>query len=153
MSTTGETTPKASALVTAHTLHRLLVQLCKGPEQDVADNLECARDYMEDVIALLEERSTFPTRPPSPNLDGRLGGSTEILICERALAQIHRTKQFIENHFADEDHEPPGWCPIEACYYLDEAIAMLEPNECAEEPLPPRLRIVGGTEATLRGAR
>lgn len=137
---------KTRALAMAHELHHLLGELYQLPEHHADSGVECARDYMEDVIALLEERSTFPVRPPSPNLDGKRGGPIEILICERALAQIHRTKQFIENHFAEVDDEPPGWCPIEACYYLDEAIGMLEPDERAEETSPSGLRIVGGTE-------
>jgi hypothetical protein len=120
---------KASALVTAHALHRLLVELSERPADDVTGALECARDYMEDVIAVLNESTPFPARPPSPNLDGKRGGAPEVLVCERALAQIRRTKQFIESHFAEEDNEPPGWCPLEACDYLDEAIGMLEPIE------------------------
>ena len=123
---------KASALVTAHALHRLLAELSAVPADDATGSLQCARDYMEDVIALLEGRSTFPTRPQSPNVEGKKGGAAEVLVCERALAQIHRTKRFIENHFATEDHEPPGWCPIAACDYLDDAIGMLEPIEAAE---------------------
>jgi hypothetical protein len=119
---------KASALVTAHALHRLLVELSERPADDVTGALECARDYMEDVIAVLNEQTPFPVRPSSPNLDGKRGGPLEVLVCERALAQLRRTKRFIESHFTEQDNnEPPGWCPLDACYYLDDAIGMLEP--------------------------
>lgn len=124
---------KATALVTAQVLHRALVQLCEKSEPDTVDNLECARDYLLDVIALLEDNTPFPSRPPSPNLDGKKGGAAEVLVCERALAQIRRTKQFIEDRFAETDDEPPGWCPLDACYHLDEAIGMLEPLNEHEE--------------------
>lgn len=75
-------------------------------------------------------------RAPSLNLDGKYGGAGEVLACERALAQIHRTNQFLESHFGETDDEPPGWCPIDACYHLDEAIGMLEPieDDAAETP-------------------
>ncbi len=125
---------KASALVAAHVLHRLLVELSERSSDDMTGALECARDYMGDVIALLDEQTPFPVRLPSPNLDGKRGGAPEVLVCERALAQIRRTKQFIESHFAELDDEPPGWCPLDACYHLDEAIGMLEPIEGTETP-------------------
>jgi len=117
---------RVEALAAAQSLEEILKQLCEGGDQS-GDSLECARDYVADVIALLEERANFPTREPSPDLDGKRGGAVQVLICERALAQIHRTKKFIESHFEETDDEPPGWCPIEACYHLSEAINMLEP--------------------------
>jgi hypothetical protein len=128
---------KASALVTAHALHRLLVELSERPEDDATGAFECARDYMEDVIAVLNESTPFPARSPSPNLDGKRGGAPEVLVCERALAQIGRTKQFLENHFAETRDEPPGWCPIETCYYLGDALGMLEPLDEGEDTEPP----------------
>jgi hypothetical protein len=117
-------------------LHRLLVELSERSSDDVTGAFECARVYMEDVIAMLNEQTPFPARPSSPNLDGKRGGAREVLVCERALVQIRRTKEFIESHFAEEDDEPPGWCPLKACDYLDEAIGMLEPIEgdAAETP-------------------
>jgi hypothetical protein len=128
---------KASALVTAHVLHRLLVELSERSSDDVTGAIECARDYLGDVIALLDEQTPFPARPASPNLDGKRGGAPEVLVCERALVQIGRTKQFLENHFAETEDEPPGWCPIETCYYLDEALGMLEPLDEDTDTDPP----------------
>ena len=46
---------KTSALVTAHVLHRLPVELSERSSDDATGALECARDYMEDVIAVLDD--------------------------------------------------------------------------------------------------
>ena len=137
----------ASALVTAHALHRLLVELSERPADDATGALECARDYMEDVIAVLNEQSPFPARPPSPPCPPKRGGKTAILRCERALAQMRRTRDFLDKHFTKTEDEPDGWCPIEAAELMDQAMSMLEPISPEElqddtPPSRPTLRVV-----------
>jgi hypothetical protein len=69
------------------------------------------------------------------------GGPEAVACCEAALAQMRRTKAFLEERFNEDKDEPDGWCPIEAASLLEQAIAMLEPlppEELGEDRRPTR---------------
>lgn len=144
-------TQEARALAMAHALHELLEELHELPEHGAGSAAEGARDYMVDVIAQLEDRTPFPVRPPSPPCPPKRGGAAAILRCERALAQMRRTRDFLDKHFTKTEDEPCGWCPIEAAELVDQAISMLEPippEELRDDTPPPRpaLRVARGSK-------
>jgi hypothetical protein len=140
---------EARALVMARELQGLLTELNAHLEHGPGSGVECARDYLEDVIALLEDGTPFPVRPPSPPCPSKRGGAVAVLRCERALAQLRRIRDFLDKHFTKTEDEPDGWCPIEAAELVDHAVGMLEPissEELEDETPPPHrptLRIVG----------
>jgi ABC-type transporter Mla MlaB component len=62
------------ALALAHELKQLLNDLRQQPEHGYGTGVNCAHDYMEDVIAQLEDRTAFPVRPPSRRYRPKQGG-------------------------------------------------------------------------------
>ncbi len=142
---------EARALALARELQELLTKLNEHLEHGPRSGVECAKDYMEDVIAQLEDRASFPVRPASPPCPPKRGGKAAILRCERALAQMRRARDFLDKHFTRTEDEPDGWCPIEAAGLLDQAMGMLEPLSPEErddkpDPAAPRLMLVHGSK-------
>jgi hypothetical protein len=140
---------EARALAMAHELHQLLNELQFLPEHGAGSAVAWGADYVADVVGLLEDRTAIPVRPPSPPCPPKQGDAVAILRCEQALAQMRRTKAFLEAHFETTEDEPGGWCPLESISYLEDAINMLEPlpaEESDDEPDAPGLRLVLGSK-------